>query len=169
MKIFIHKLIRRFLPQADREAGFTLVELVVAAAAFTIICAGLTTLLITALRIQKYTNDNTNYRETVRMVRAFVKDQAADGTITVSGDNSKLQKGSTTILNCVQDQEHEGKYVLQAAGNIVAKNLNSKVEFQRDATNPVLTFTLEFDGDDNKNTFPITIYCPRGIEEESTD
>ena len=66
MRKIIRNLIRRFVPQTDREAGFTLLELIVAIASFTIICAGLTTLLITALRIEKYTADNTQYRETVK-------------------------------------------------------------------------------------------------------
>lgn len=152
MRTIIRNLIRRFVPQTDREAGFTLLELIVAIASFTIICAGLTTLLITALRIEKYTADNTQYRETVRMVRAYVKDQAGNGVIVA--DNEKLTIGGATILECVVDPEHSGKYALQAGGNIVADKLEKEVQFNLDGQ--LLTFELEM----GETEYPVSIYCP---------
>lgn len=163
MRTIIRNLIRRFVPRTDREAGFTLLELVVAAAAFTIICAGVTTMLITALRIEKYTADNTQYRETVRMVRAYVKDQAGNGIISVSDDGKSIKLGSSVILKCINDEKHEGKIALVAGGSTVADNLESSTRFDElPAGDKLLTMHLYFSdsNDSERNKYDISIYCP---------
>lgn len=152
MRTILRNLIRRFVPQTDREAGFTLLELIVAIASFTIICAGLTTLLITALRIEKYTADNTQYRETVRMVRAYVRDQAGNGKIET--DSDKLTIGGATILECVVDPEHSGKYALRAGGSTVADRLEEEAQFE--INGQLLTFNLKM----GETEYPVSIYCP---------
>ncbi len=155
MKAQLFHRIRRLLGRSGQTAGFTLVEVIVSAAAFTIICAGLTVLLITALRIEKYTAENTNCRETVRMVKAYVKEQAAKGAITQAASGDALELDGTEIIACEADPDRPGEYRLMAGGVKVAGGLESSVGFTVDADR-LVRFTVSM----AEESFPIAIYCP---------
>ncbi len=155
MKRKLFNRIKQMLGRSDGTAGFTLVEVIISAAAFTIICAGITLLLITALRIEKYTAENTNCRETVRMVKAFIKEQTASGVITQTSDGDGLAIDGATFIECVSDTEHPGKYLLQAGGVSVASGLDSVVDFR--VTGRLVQFTISMN---EEEPYPISIYCP---------
>lgn len=84
------------------NAGFTLVELVVAIAMATIVTAAATSVLLMGLRINRQTGDTASQQITVRSLLSVMENAAADGNITaVESDfvdeNNKKKYGSWAL------------------------------------------------------------------------
>lgn len=67
---------------SKHNAGFTLIELVVAMAIAVVVTAAATTVLLMGLRINRQTGDTASQQMTVRTLLNVMEDVAADGKIT---------------------------------------------------------------------------------------
>lgn len=86
-------------PTCKHNAGFTLVELVVAIAMATIVTAAATSVLLMGLRINRQTSDTASQQMTVRALLNVMENAAADGKIT----DVKSDYASWTLIETVED------------------------------------------------------------------
>lgn len=85
----------------QNEAGFTLIELVVALLCCSVITLAVMTLLLTGIRISRAAEKNTEMQQTVRIVLAALEDMASDGSVhsvAVSDDGWSLLDADGTAL-----------------------------------------------------------------------
>lgn len=157
MKRLLRK-IQYVLRRGRADDGFTLIEVVVASAAFTVIVAGLTVLLLTVLRIEKATSVNARRRDSIRIVTQAVKNAASESALSTSDDGKRVQISGegdslTPLLTYVENDNC--LYVGSTDGEPVMEDLSTGFRFLLE--NHLLTFTLAFsDGE----TYEIAIYCP---------
>lgn len=119
----IRKRIVSAIRRADNESGAALIEVVIAAAAFTIILSGLLAALMTVVRAESSVVREADRRTAFTLLRELIRDAAGAGEMTVSDDGDSLLVGGAdpAVLCCFVSDEAGGGALTAGGVNILGK------------------------------------------------
>lgn len=97
------------------DAGFTLIELVVAIAAAIAVTAAATTVLLLAIRVNNQTADTASHHYTVRALLTAMENAAAEGNIKgiISNEDSWYLLGASEEQVAADESVEDGKNVMR--------------------------------------------------------
>jgi len=152
-----------------RNAGFTLVELIVGIAVASIVTAAATTLLLMGLRMNKASSDTATRQNTARIVLTVLEDLAAEKGIVVSGSVNPEENNpkSWAVKNKINSEV------------LFSYNVDSKAIYLNDSVTPIMTEVdeafayvkekdfLELTIKLKEETYKVSVYCRLGCVDEN--
>ena len=132
-----------------RNAGFTLVELIITIAVATLLTAAATSILVLGLRINAKTTDNVKQQNATNMLAYAVQNIAENRDIYVNEDKTAVQNenGSTDYIKFEGD-------IVYLNGNVFMEDV-SFFEAKLSDDTKLLTITLRTNGKE----YTASAYC----------